>query len=447
MPPKPNDVVVTGIGVLAANGIGVDAFWESLKVGSSGITSLENRDDGPRPNDGWRNAPSSGSWVGGPINGFDAAQFVRPRKALKVMGRELQTAFAASQMAMETAGVADAIESDLIARDQVATIFGSQMLYGPAIELLDAVRNSMDENLLCHLSRFGDAAMRDIMPLWMLKYLPNMAACHVGISIGATGPNNTIVAGDVSATSALMESIGSLQRGVASIVVCGATGSRIDETYLVYRGDWPIPTVRDDLKTCSRPHAIDSDGVVGAEAAAALVVETMASAKDRGAQPLAIIAGYASRFMAPTSHASSSNGKPSRGSSGAIILAIQGALASSGLAPEDIGMVVSHGIGDPLRDAEERDALSQTLPGIPICMPVAIAGHSGAALGAVALVTGVLSLIHRTIPATPAYAGTHLSLQGLCSSVPRALGKDAVVVLTHNSHGTANAVVIKAPSS
>jgi len=442
MPSKPSDVVVTGIGVLAATGIGIADFWESLREGKSGIISLEDRDDGPKPPSDWNRAASAGCWLGGPIIGFDAAQFVRPRKALKVMGRELQTAFAASQMAMEASGLPAAIESSLIPQDKVATIFGSQMLYGPASELLDAVRHSMDENHLCALSRFGDAAMRDIMPLWMLKYLPNMAACHVGISIGATGPNNTIVAGDVSATSALMESVGALQRGTATAVVCGATGSRIDETYLVYRGDWPVPSVREKIYTSSRPHAVDADGVIGAEAAASLVVETLASAEARSAKPLAFVAGYASRFMSPHANASSSNGKRPRGSSGAIKLAIQGALASSGLEATEIGMVVSHANGDPSRDAAERDALSQTMSGVPLCMPVAIMGHSGAALGAVSLVVGVLALIHQTIPATPAHAGNHPLIQALCSPLPRPLGNKAVMVLTHNSHGTANAVVL-----
>jgi len=446
MSPKPSDVVVTGIGVLASTGIGVDAFWSSLRDGKSGIVYLDQRDDGAKPSGDWRNGPLAGCWIGGPINGFDASQFVRPRKALKVMGRELQTAFAASQMAMAQAGLPDAVESGSISRDKVATIFGSQMLYGPASELLDAVKNSVDENLICELSRFGSAAMRDIMPLWMLKYLPNMAACHVGIAVGATGPNNTIVAGDVSATSALMESIGALDRGIASIVVSGATGSRIDETYLVYRGDWPTPTAKGDTSSYSRPHSIDADGVVGAEAASSLVLETRASAHERSVKPLAVVAGYASRFALPAFDEPSTNGNKPRGSSSAIKLAIQGALASSGLDPKDIGMVVSHGIGDPVRDAAERNALLSMLPHVPICIPVATTGHSGAATAGVALVAGVLSLIHQTIPATPSYAGTHPAVSHLCNMQPRPLKKNAVIVLSHNSHGAANAIVFKSAS-
>ena len=437
MPPKPTDVVVTGIGALTPVGIGIDAFWQSLRAGVSGIRSLEDRDDdGPKPPVGWRQSPQAGCWIGGPIVGFDAAQFVRPRKALKVMGRELQTAFAASQMAMDQAGLPSAIDSGVIAKESVATIFGSQMLYGPASELLDAVRHSMNADRDCDITQFGSAAMRDIMPLWMLKYLPNMAACHVGISIGALGPNNTIVSGDISATAALIESISTLERGAASVVVCGATGSRIDETYLVYRGDTPLASVHSPISESSRPHSTDADGIVFGEAATAAIIETHAAASARGANVLARVAGYASRFHAPASNA--------RGSAEAIRLAISGALRSASLAADDIGLVISHGTGDRMRDAAEQAALSSELPSVPVCMPVALTGHSGAATGGIHMMAAVLSIMHKTIPATPAHGDVFEGMSDRCSREPRPIEKPAVMVLTHNSHGNANAVIFTA---
>ncbi|MGV3486687.1 MAG: beta-ketoacyl synthase N-terminal-like domain-containing protein [Planctomycetaceae bacterium] len=436
MSPKPSDVVVTGVGAVTSIGIGIGPFWESLRLGRSGVCSLERRDDGgPRPPCGWRDSARAGNWIGGPILGFDAAQYVRPRKALKVMGRELQTAFSAAAMAIDQAALATAMESELVPCDQIATIFGSQMLYGPASELLDAVKASTEAGQVCDITRFGSAAMRDIMPLWMLKYLPNMAACHVGISIGATGPNNTIVAGDVSATSAMMESVGALARGAATAVVCGATGSRIDETYLVYRGDSPVASVREDISESSRPHAVDADGVVPAEAAAALVIESRQSAANREVTPLATVAGHASRFRKPQ--------PDTRGSRDAVAMAIRGALTSAGMTADEIGLVVSHAIGDPQQDREEEAAILQTLPGVPICMPAAITGHSGAAMGAVYMVAAVLALMHRTIPATPKHGDIRPALASHIRPASTPMAKPAVVVLTHTSHGVANAVVLR----
>ncbi len=433
--PNSSDVVITGLGAVTAIGVGVDSIWDSLVSGRSGITSLENRcDDGPRPARGWQQLPSAGSWVGAPITGFDAAQFVRPRKALKVMGRELQTAFAAAQMAIDASCLGTVVSDGTLDKSRIATVFGSQMLYGPALELLDAVEHSKDENGKASLSRFGEAAMREVMPLWMLKYLPNMPACHVGISIGATGANNTLVSGDVSSTSALIESLAVLRRGIADAVICGGTGSRIDETYMVYRGDWPIPKLRDPVSQSCRPHGVDADGVIGGEAAVAMVLETRRAAHSRQASILATVASGSSRFASPAAS--------KRGSSTAIILAIQAALEQSRRTPDAIGLIVSHGMGDPHRDAAEADAVAEILPGVPMVAGIAHAGHCGAASSSVSLLIAVLSLINSRIPAQPDHGAITPTLASRFSHSSRPLPIPAVLVLSHTSQGVANAVVV-----
>jgi 3-oxoacyl-[acyl-carrier-protein] synthase II len=435
---KSSDVVLTGLGPVTAIGTGVDEYWQSLLAGRSGVGCLDRRDDdNPRPAADWLTSSTAGSWLGAPIIGFDAVQFVRPRKALKVMGRELQTAFAASTLAMDQACVSNALQQGSLATDRIATIFGSQMFYGPESELREAVMNSRDEAGICQLPRFGSAAIRDIMPLWMLKYLPNMPACHVGIAIGATGANNTIVSGDVSATSALIESIGVLRRGIADVVICGGTGTLIDGTNMVYRGDLPVPSVADPIERSSRPHTVESIGVVGGEAAASLVLESAENAGRRGAQPIAVVSGVASRF-APPDHGA-------RGSATAISRAIQGALSNAGLSAAEIGMVVSHGTGDPSRDAAERAALQGELPAVPLVMPIALVGYCGAAAGAINLVTAALALAHRMIPPSFLHGTPAPGWESCFADSPRLLEKNAVMVLTHTSQGVANAVVLSAP--
>ncbi len=433
-----SDVVLTGLGPVTAIGIGVDEYWQALLQQRSGVGSLARRDDdNPKPPADWLALPIAGNWLGAPIVGFDAVQFVRPRKALKVMGREIQTAFAASTLALDQACVSGALRQGSLATDRVATIFGSQMFYGPESEMREAVMNSRDETGRCQLSRFGSAAIRDIMPLWMLKYLPNMPACHVGIAIGATGANNTIVSGDVSTTSALIESMGVLRRGIADVVICGGTGTLIGGTNLVYRGDFPVPTVADPVERSSRPHTIESTGIVGGEGAASMVVEFAAHARHRGAQPLAVVAGMASRFAPPD--------QGQRGSATAIGRAIRDALSQAKLSPRAVGLVVSHGTGDPSRDAAERAALESELPSVPLIMPIALLGHCGAAAGAIQLVTAVLTLVHRMIPPSFLHGTPVAGWEDRFSDSPRPLGRDAVMVLTHTSQGVANAVVLKRP--
>jgi 3-oxoacyl-[acyl-carrier-protein] synthase II len=435
--PKSSDVVVTGLGPVTAIGIGVDEFWSSLLAGRLAVQSLQARDDdGPTPHADFRDSPLAGTWIGAPIVGFDGAQFVRPRKAMKVMARELQTAFAASEIALERSGLRTALESGHIAADRISTVFGSQMFYGPQSELREAIRNSRDEFGHPQLSRFGDAAMRDIMPLWMLKYLPNMPACHVGISIGAFGANNTIVSGDVSATSAVIESIGVLRRGIADVVVCGGVGSMLDATRMVYRGDGPVPQIADPIERSSRPHATDATGVIAGEGAASLVIEFADSAIRRHAPMLATISGTASRF-APTMP-----GK--RGSRKSIAMSIGAALDQADLRHDQIGLVVSHGIGDPLRDAEERAALDEVLPKVPVMMPAGGIGHSGAAVGAINMLVGVLAIQNRTIPPSLLNGPCPDGWECRFHETPRPLERDAVVVLAHTSQGVANAVVLRA---
>jgi 3-oxoacyl-[acyl-carrier-protein] synthase II len=432
-----SDVVVTGVGPVTAIGIGIDDFWSSLVAGHKAIGSLDRRDDGgPKPPSNWRELSLAGAWIGAPIIGFDGAQFVRPRKAMKVMGRELQTAFAASSLAMDQAAIETGVSSGAILIDRIATVFGSQMFYGPVSELRDAVQRSRDADGNYQVSLFGDAAMRDIIPLWMLKYLPNMPACHVGISVGATGANNTIVSGDVSSTSALIESLGVLSRGIADVVVCGGSGTLLDATHMVYRGDHPFPSVADPVECSSRPHTLESCGVVGGEAAASIVLETSTHARQRGAAPLALVSGTASRFSCAT--------QGRRGSSKSIQLAIQGAMNQAKLSASDIGLVISHGTGDPMRDAAEKDALDETLPAVPVVMPIGSMGHTGAATGAVSLVIAVLAIRNRIIPPSFLNGQSDTHWQQRCADSPRPLKKPAVAVLTHTSHGVANAVILRA---
>jgi 3-oxoacyl-[acyl-carrier-protein] synthase II len=434
--PKSSDVVVTGVGPVTAIGIGVDEFWTSLLDGRLAVHSLQVRDDdGPTPHADYRDHPLAGTWIGAPIVGFDGAQFVRPRKAMKVMARELQTAFAASEIAIQRSGLRPALESGHLAADRVSTVFGSQMFYGPLGEIRDAIRNSRDESGSYQLSRFGDAAMRDIMPLWMLKYLPNMPACHVGIAIGAFGANNTIVSGDVSASSAVMESIGVLRRGIADAVVCGGVGSMLDATHMVYRGDAPVPRIADPIERSSRPHATDASGVVAGEGASSLIVELADSAIRRQAPMLARITGTASRFAPPP------HGK--RGSSKGIAMAVRAALEQADLGQDQIGLIVSHGTGDPLRDAAERTALDEVLPHAAVMMPTGSIGHSGAAVGAVNTLIGVLAIQNRVIPPSLLNGPCPAGWEARFDDRPRPLDRDAVVVLTHTSQGVANAIVLR----
>ena len=436
-----SNVVITGLGVVSSIGIGGESFFQSLLEKQSGIRSLAERtDDGAKPPE---TGKLEGVWIGGPILDFEPKQFVRPRKALKVMCREIQTAYAATQLAIENAGLSESLPADPdgeIKPADVGTVFGSEMFYGPPDEMLDAIEGCRSEDGTIDASMFGSAAMKNIMPLWMLKYLPNMPACHVGIAVNSHGPNNTLVLGDVSGPAALVEAASCISRGTAPLMISGATGTRINTTRLNYHGCLPIGNVYLPLEHSSRPHDPTAQGVIGGEAAVAFVLESADEASARNAQPLAQLVAYATCF-APSAGMNNGSLGTGRGSATAIRKAIEIAIEDAGIQPTEIGLVVSHACGDPEIDAAERAALSATLPEQPVVAPMASLGHTGAASGGIELATAVLALVHQTVPPTIQVESTSDQIRLL--DQPQTLQGDYALSLTYTSEGNATALLLR----
>ena len=146
--------------------------------------------------------------------------------------------------------------------------------------------------------RWGTSAMSAMFPLWMLKYLPNMPACHIGIAQDARGPNNTITLGDVSTLSAMAEAVRVLQRGQADAIIAGGVNSRVHPVLWTRSQVVGCSQRADDPAAASRPFDATRDGVVVGEGAGSLVLETVQAAQARGAQSLARILGYCHRLRA-----------------------------------------------------------------------------------------------------------------------------------------------------
>ena len=443
-----SNVVITGLGVVSSIGIGGEAFFDGLLQKRSGITSLANRTDGcavPSPSDSL-----TGHWIGGPVVDFEPKQYVRPRKSLKVMCREIQTAFAASHLAIEQSGLNVLLplsDTGTLKPADVGTVFGSEMFYGSPVDMEDAIKASVTEDGEFEPAMFGGAAMKKVTPLWMLKHLPNMPACHVGISINAQGPNNTLVLGDVSGMAAVVESISCLERGTAKAMIAGATGTRINTTRMNYRADLPLAAVADPVELSSRPHDPESQGVVGGEAAAALVLENRVDAEKREAIVLARIASYASCFIASggmhQGQRSSAAEPQLRGSAQAIERSMVTALTDAGIDASQVGLVVSHGMGDPVIDLAERTAIAEVVPNVPVVATIASLGHSGAASGMVDIATGVLALVRSQVPPTVQLDET--SAEVGFRDAPEAMSLKHVLCLSHTSEGNAMAMVLEAP--
>ncbi len=439
-------VVITGVGIVSPIGIGATDFFDALLQGKSGIRSLADRTDrDARPP---TDTPIDGVWIGAPIVDFDAKQFVRPRKALKVMCREIQMAFAASELAIQHAGLSEHLPSNPngpLKPDRVAVVFGSEIFFNPPEELADSIRRCLDHQGRVQTGQFGDAAKREIMPLWMLKYLPNMPACQVGISVNAQGPNNSLILGDVSGPAALIECVSYLQRGLADLALVGATGTQISAMRLCFRHDYPIvERGTHDLADVSRPHQPDASGVVGGEAAATVALETAEHCENRNGTVLARVLASASRFFATEAMKSSERSADrqsvaSRGAKRAIELSIFAVLESARVHPQQIGLVVSHGLGDQQVDTAERQALQHCGIQAPLVAASASIGHVGAASGMIDIALGTLALSKQMIP--PTRNATADDPSGLLVQA-QPLQSPYVLCLSHTTEGSAIATLL-----
>jgi 3-oxoacyl-[acyl-carrier-protein] synthase II len=241
--------------------------------------------------------------------------------------------------------------------------------------------------------RWGEFAMRKIQPLWMLKYLPNMAASHISIAMDARGHSNTICQGEASGLIALIEAATVIQRGMSDVVVTGGTGSIVELTSMLYRGNELSTHYNDRPESASRPFERDRDGMVAGEGAGAIVLESAEHAAARGAIPLARIAGWSRRFGDPASEAFHST----------IRSGFENALEMAGKKVGEIGCINASAAGFKKLDAAEGIAINGLFPDAPVVAHKSNFGNLGPGTSTVELIAAVECLQKKTIPGTLNY--------------------------------------------
>ena len=374
-----SNVVITGLGVVSPIGIGFESFWESLATGTSGIRPIDLFD-----------SSSLSVRFGGQIPDFDPKVYVRPRKSLKVMSREIQLGFAAADLALADAGIA----AGQVEPERFGVVFGNDMIYADLEDLEGTYRRSAKDGKF-DFALWSEAIQEELHPLWLLKHLPNMTASHIAIAHDARGPNNSIVLGDVSSLLALSEAASIIQRGWADVMLAGGTGCRLHPTALVARGDALLSHRTDDFRRACRPFDRDRDGLVNGEGAAAIVLESRAHAERRGAAIRGRLLAWASRCE-PRARREGVKGSSLR-------QAIRAALTQAELEPGMIGHVNAHGVGTIDMDRAEATAIAAELGDVPVTAPKSLFGHLGAGGGAVELVASILGLDRGLVPATLNY--------------------------------------------
>lgn len=418
-------VVVTGIGIVSPIGIGVDAFWSSLSGKVSGIAPLTHLPASALPGN-----------LGGEVKGFEAAKYTKTKdqkKSLKVMCRDIQLGVVSAWLAMDHGGVAPG----MVAPERLGVEFGANLMLSPPPELAPACYASHGEDGQFNRNLWGTKGMGDLEPLWLLKYLPNMPACHIGIYADARGPNNSLTLDEASGGLAVGEALRVIARGHADIMITGTTGTRIHTVKSIHAAMWDKLAEGRAPAELSRPFSKDRCGQLAAEAACTMILEEQGHAEKRGAKTFGKILGAGASCV----------GTPgSRGNiRQALALAMRAALADARLQPSDIGHINAHASGDPEADHLEALAIHDVFGPLGATIPVTALksyfGNSGSGNGVLELAGSLVALSNGFIPATLNYSEADADAPLNVSAEHRSASNKVVLKTSVTRMGQASAVV------
>lgn len=377
-------VVVTGVGVVSPIGIGNDRFWDSLVNNRTGIDFLQSM-----PSDG---LPSA---FGAEVRDFNPVNFLRDKKFVKVMCRDIQLGVASSGLAVKDAQVS----SGWIDPDRFGVVFGAGRMTCHPSELAAAVEVCRTEGGF-DPDKWGPEALASIAPLWLLRQLPNMPASHVSIDHNACGPNNTITCRDASAILALSEAVRVIEAGRADAMIVGACSSNIHPVDIAkFHSFEGLSRRNDDPSRACRPFDFERDGTVVGEGAASFVVESYEHAVRRGANIYAEVLGVGAGC--------DGKGLANESAGLGLVRAMQSAIDGAGILASELGHINAQGKSTQPDDIVEARAYHRVFGDLALKIPVtalkSYVGHFDAGAGAVELAGTLLSLKNGYIPATLNY--------------------------------------------
>ena len=378
-------VVVTGLGVVAPNGIGKEAFWSACLNGKSGVGPIRSFDATGHP-----------VQIAAEVPDFDVTPYLRPgqRKSLKIMSRAMRFAVGAGGLAIRDSG----LEWDKVDPQQIGVVMGTGMVPVDLPELTPALVDSCNADGQLQTRRLGQRGGSSLFPLWILKYLPNMVAAHMSLAFNAQGPNSTITTACAAGTQAVGEGFRLIARGDADLVLAGGADSRIDPLLiLAYTALGALSRSERPAEEVSRPFDGKRDGFVLGEGAGVLLLEELEHAKKRGATIYAEVLGLGSSFDA---YAVTKPDPEARGAARAITEALREARVSA----QDVDYINAHGTSTRLNDQMETTAVKRVFGegarALPLSSIKSMVGHLIGAAGAVEAAALALTLHDGVMPPT-----------------------------------------------
>lgn len=361
-------VVVTGLGAITPLGNSAEEFWTGLKTGKNGIVPLTKFD-----------GEAIDVSVAGEVKDFVAKELM-DRKLAKRMDPFSQYGVAAALEAMRDSGLADyAFDADRLG-----------VIVGSGIGGLSAMQSQ--------IIKMHEKGLDRVEPLFVPKAIGNMVAGNISIATGAKGPNLSIVTACASGNNSIGEAFRQIKHGYADYMLAGGSEASVNEIGMSGFAALNALSTSDDVNAASLPFDKNRHGFVMGEGAGVIILESLTSAKERGAHIYAEIVGYGAtgdsfHMTAPT--------PDGEGAAKAMKLAMK----EAGIDPEDVGYINAHGTSTPANDSAETSAIKLALgeaasKTVAVSSTKSMTGHLLGGAGAIEAIATVMSLQENIMPPT-----------------------------------------------
>lgn len=385
-------VVITGLGAVSPLGLTVSDMWEGLCAGRCGTDKITAFD------------PVGFSCkVAGQVPEYKIQPYVPKtyRKATKLMSRDIELSVIAAHEAITNSGlITKAIDPENVNIDpqRMAINLGAGLISCDLVELAPAVAASITDGKF-DIHKWGKDGLDMVTPLWLLKYLPNMLACHTGIIHDIQGPSNSITCAEASAHIAMGEASQIIARGGSDIALTGGAEAKVNPIVMIRQCLLKRATCEnnEDPRSACRPFDANAKGSVFGEAAGVIIIENLETAQKRGAKIYAEVAGVGhSNNINPAYEHLEPDGK-------GIQIAIEKAMANAQIQPEDLDLIIPHGTGIAEDDLAEATAIQAALGDaatkISAWPTKSMLSNTGAAAGALDVIAAVCAMGNGKIPA------------------------------------------------
>ncbi len=335
------------------------------------------------------------------VKNYDLAKFVKNADVHKDSNRGSAFALGAAVQACEQAKIETETENpaDGIDRERLGIYLGAgegsvdnDAFFGAIVNGWDNDNNQMD------WGKWAQVACEQMRPMTELEQEPNMPLAHLAVLTGARGPSRSCLTACAASTQAIGEAAMIIRKGDADIMIAGGAHSMIHPLGITgFNRLTALSTRNESPETASRPFTASRDGFVIGEGAAIVILESLSSAKKRGAEILAELIGFGSSsdaFRVTDMH------EEARGA----VAAIESAIADAGINHQDIDYINTHGTSTAENDSIETLAIKtvfkEQAKNIPVSSIKSMLGHLIGAAGAAELITCILAIQDQILPPT-----------------------------------------------